>query len=308
MSAVSVVPAAVRLPRTVVVRRMLPVLLFLGAFLVLAFAFGSEARAAERDLPGVGAPGMSGSTEASGSTGASTPPGGGTAGAVEALDPAGTGSVRERAEAGAAATADSVRETADATRTAGATTRDAVRPVEERVDDLTAPVGDLLRDTTGGLPVPLPAGVPGAGDEVATGHQAPRDAPRTGARTGEDAARATAHRTAVPDVGPPVRQATPAPHPAWGTDAADERAAASDRVTGNGGRGHDGPFPGPFPHTPFGTVAQSTADNGTPRGGDEHAALPPAGAAHFGLLPGAVGADSSAPTRERYREVLEFPG
>ncbi|MFH8368545.1 hypothetical protein [Streptomyces sp. NPDC018031] len=290
MSVMSVVFSAVRLPRTAVGRRALMAGLFLGAFLVLGFVSGGSAQAAGRELPG-------------------TPEGGAVTTAAGALDPVTAGAARQRTETGAESSVDAVETTTEATteaaRTAGTTTRDTVRrPVEERVGDLTDPVDDLVRDTTGALPVPLPDVVPGAQDGTGAGDRESADRQRARVPSPESGGTAAGHRTTADHHAAATEQATPAP---TATRDAEQRATAATSAADGGSADH-GPVQGPFPGTPFGVVTHCTGDNGAPRGGDQHAALPPAGTACFGLVPGALGADDSAPTRERYREVLEFPG
>jgi hypothetical protein len=325
LSAAFALPAAVRLPRTVAARRALLAALFLGGFLALAFLFGGSAHAAERGELGGSVMGHQ-------------------AQASNLLDDtqavAKDNAEKDNAEQGATgkpatgkpvakhipakhipakAVPDKAVQTADtvahqAAHTATDTVRKTVepvrKPVERQARQVTDPVDDLVKDATGtDLPVRLSevgdAGVDALG--VASGAH--------GAAPGHGPAADDAHQNH-----PLPHHARPAAAP-MGPDAAASavvapRSTASHdhgqgpvvRAADGTDRGHGAPAPLPLPRSPLGTVTQCTGDSGAPRGGNTHAALPPSGAAHFGLAPGAVRADSSAPTRERYNEVLEFPG
>ncbi|MBL1095450.1 hypothetical protein [Streptomyces coffeae] len=289
MSAVFALPAAVRLPRTVAARRALMAAFFLGGFLALAFLFGGTAHAAEQAQP-VAPVHQAKSSSASG-----------------LLDPseAKADTARHHAERAGKHTRDQAAEAADATGDAVAEAARVREPVERQAHQVTDPVGDLVRDTGDSLPVDLPDLGVGSTGGAGSGGSAPGHGPGTDrAAQGDSAPRthSSAHTTAP--AGPLAASAVTFP-----SGTADDaghgpvvRAAAAAAQDGGA------PAPLPLPRSPFGTVSQYTGDSGTPRGGDTHAALPPSDADRFGLRPGAIRAESSAPTRERFNEVLEFPG
>ncbi|WP_346178300.1 hypothetical protein [Streptomyces cuspidosporus] len=269
-------PAAVRLPRTAAARRALLAALFLGGFLALAFLFGGSAHAAERTDAGAAAD---------------------RAGASGLLDPG-------RADDTVA------RHTKDATEAAQATddaVREAVRPVEEQTRQLTEPVTDLLGRTGDSLPVHLPAGaLGGAGGDTGPSGSAPAHQPSDSHRAKDDTASGSPAAHAAARMGPTApRSAVTAPRTAADHDRAPVVRGAHGPVQGEGA---PAPLPFPLPGSPVGTAALCTGDSGAPRGGDTHATLVPGGPAGHWLRPGAVRAESSAPTRERFNEVLEFPG
>ncbi|MCK7622938.1 hypothetical protein MUU72_07480 [Streptomyces sp. RS10V-4] len=294
MPAVFVLPAAVRLPRTVAARRALLAGLFLIGFVLLGFAFGTGAHAADRTPAG-------GHPAAPALTGADTP--------AHATAPQDTGPLPESGDTPArqgAADGTALTRRADA---AAATVEDAVRPAEQAaapvtgrltgpVDDVTGTVGRIggIGDRIGGaLPVHLPAGThpgrPGDGGTPAHGG-APGDA-----RPGQG--------TAVPGSGPS------APHlfrPAHCTSVVHHPAAAQPRPAAVTQRdaGHHG-LPGPCPQGPAAPAPHTAGDGHGPRGGDQHAAAT-ADLPRFRLLPGGVRTADGAPTRRRAEEILEFPG
>ncbi|MGV9852617.1 hypothetical protein ACWDWU_28155 [Streptomyces sp. NPDC003442] len=291
MSVASAMPVAVRLPRTVAARRALLAAFFLGGFLALAFLFGGSAHAAER----------SGQGEA---TGASID----RSHASRLLDPSGVERARQQVERHAPPV---VARTAD---TAEDVVRETVRPIQEPVEQqaqkITKPIGDLVDGATSGeLPVRLPE--VGIGDAIGVGPQ--DSAAHHGPAAGHHAAKAepvTVHKAApaAPEPMGPGAYAQPviAQHDAAVSHDGHGpvvRAAVS-------GTGPDGgaPAPLPLPRSPLGATSQCTGDSGASRGGNTQAALPPSGVSSFGLKPGTVRAESSAPTRERFNEVLEFPG
>ncbi|MDX3227458.1 hypothetical protein [Streptomyces sp. ME19-01-6] len=275
-------PVAVRLPRTAAARRALLAALFLGGFLALAFLFGGSAHAAERTDAG----GAADSSAASG-----------------LLDPGSADDTMARhkdAVGAAKATDDAALVTDDAVR-------EAVRPVGKQTRELTEPVTDLLDQTGRSLPVHLPSDVlGGAGDN--TGPSGSEPAQRTSdghwAKGGKAPGHPAAH--AASRIGPTAPwSAATAPR----TVADDDRAPVVRATHGPAqGDGVPAPLPFPLPGSPAGAVSQCTGDSGAPRGGDTHVALVPGGQASHWLRPGAVRAESSAPTRERFNEVLEFPG
>ncbi|MGD3106867.1 hypothetical protein [Streptomyces sp. YGL11-2] len=301
MSAVFAMPAAVRLPRTVVVRRALMAGLFLVGFLALGFTFGTGAHAADQ----VQADGRSGSQAL---TGASAP-GGAAAGATtpdRAAIRAGAAyhssglpsSQAALARQEATAEAQATRRTDTA---AGAVT-DVVRPADRVAQPVAGVVGAIkdiggLGDVVGGaLPVHLPFGeLPGRpGDGTTPGHGgAPSGALPAGAGsvvTGQAAG------------------AQPVIRPAHSAGGAHQAAAAPPRPVVHQQRdtGHHG-LPGQLPQGPVAPAAQSAGDGHGPRGGGQYAAFP-ADSPRFRLLPGGVRTADGAPTRRRAEEILEFPG
>lgn len=287
----SVTPAAVRLPRTVAVRRALLAGLFLIGFVLLGVAYGSGAHAADR-------------TPADGSPAAAALPGAPAPDRVTAARHTG------RLPDSGAALAD--RGTADGTAlarrtdTATAAVEGAVRPAEQAAapvtDRLDGPVtgaveeiGGIGKRVSGALPVHLPVGSrpgrPGDGGGPAHG-----GAPG-GAATGQGAAHA-GHGPSAPHLFRPAHCAYAAPHPA----ADRPHPVASEQRDA----GHHG-LPGQGPHGPAAPPAHSAGDGHGPRGGDQHAAVA-ANFPRFRLLPGGVRTADGAPTRRRAEDILEFPG
>lgn len=297
MSVVSAMPVTVRLPRTVAARRALLAALFLGGFLALAFLFGGSAHAAERSdqtgVTGVSADGADGVPAD-------------RSGVSRLLDPSRIDHARQQVEKHAPPAV--VR----TVHTAEDVVRETVRPIQEPVErgaqKITEPVGDLVGGATGDS---LPVGLPdvGLGAAIGLGPQVPVSdhGPAAEHHAAKDES-ATVHK-AAPATAAPMGPVTHAP---VGTT---HRAAAShtghdpvvQAVSGTGPEG-GAPAPLPLPRSPLGATSQCTGDSGAPRGGNTHAALPPSGVASFGLKPGTVRAESSTPTRERFNEVLEFPG
>lgn len=291
MSVVSAMPVTVRLPRTVAARRALLAALFLGGFLALAFLFGGSAHAAER-------------SEQDAATGASAD----RSTVSGLLDPSGVERARQQVERHAPPVVGRT------THTAQDVVRKTVRPIQEPVEreaqKITKPIDDLVGDATSGeLPVRLPD--VGIGDAI--GLDSPGSVADHGPAAEHHAAKAepvTVHKVA-PAAAAPIG-------PEAGTPAVTTHHAAAVSHAGHGpvvraaasGTGPDGgaPAPLPLPRSPLGATSQCTGDSGASRGGNTQAALPPSAAASFGLKPGTVRAESSAPTRERFNEVLEFPG
>ncbi|WFB08939.1 hypothetical protein LRS74_19265 [Streptomyces sp. LX-29] len=320
MSVAFTVSAAVRPSRTVAARRALLTVLLLGGFLALAFILGGSAQAAERgegtEVPvGAGRPSVSPApdTRASGVDhevdATETRDGAGDAAAVRrprSLSPV------KVVEATHRRTVERVESTAETVRAVETVLREAVRPVTEPVERIAAPVGEVVRDTTGALPAnPVGDVGPGAGE----------DARPVDPTTPDDVARPAADGRATPDVTASDRRAAgstdaanaPVSPSNWdvpvpSADVADDAPRPVARVADGRSRDGESPVPSRLPRAPYGTVSSSAGDGGAPRGGDAPAALPPSGVARFGLVPGAVSGDSSAPTRERYHEILEFPG
>jgi hypothetical protein len=181
--------------------------------------------------------------------------------------------------------------------------REATRPVP---DDVTGLTRQLIGAVAGPLPAgPLPAGqLPGPGGAAVPGNgPAAGPAPGYAPFTAEPAG-------GVPAMGPAHASA----------DAGLAAATGTGRYCG-GRSGHPGAAlpvsagspahsPGPGPVDPCEHrqgVVQHSGDTHTPRAGDQPAATSDDGAADaFGSAPGCPAAEP--PTRDRPRDVLEFPG
>jgi hypothetical protein len=328
----------VRLPRTAGARRALLALLFLGGFLALAVAFGGSAHAEAKSASGSVSGAASGSVLSH-----LTKHKGAHSGAVSQLLGDAEQSERpersrtpkdssdssdltrvtrrdgdsvadltrdERKVAGAAQSSDVTRLAQHATTSAAKAvtpvtceavhTGQVVRPVGKAVHGITGMVN--LRGITGRLGLSGHSGgqagqgaAPGAG--VPAGghtHTSPRD--RAGAGKGEHARGTSRFTVHTAPYGGPAGQ------------------AVAERGDGHGGEG--APAPGsPFDHMPA-ALASSTTTSGSmgdahgPRGGGPHQlAAFLTDMERFGpLQPGATHAADRTPTRERSRDVLEFPG
>ncbi|MFI1498489.1 hypothetical protein [Streptomyces platensis] len=286
MSAVFALPATVRLPRTVAVRRALLAGLFLVGFVALGFAFGPGAHADDRaqraDLPGAVAPARPAAE-------ASTP------------DRAATRDGASRLSGSRAAVTDRGEESgarfAERTHAASGAVAEAVRPAVEQTAPVTEPVSRAVReigDSAGAaLPVHLPSGehTEHPGDGGPHGHgRTPGEAPSAGSRTAATADRAAAAEAVqlLDDLHKPVSEGT------------------SATVHEQRDPGHDG-LPGQYPQGPVAPASHTAGDGHGPRGGDQYAAAP-ADPTRFRLLPGGVRTADGAPTRRRAEEILEFPG
>ncbi|MEV5598253.1 hypothetical protein [Streptomyces sp. NPDC052496] len=306
MSAVSALPAAVRLSRAAVVRRALLAGLFLAGFVALGFAFGGGAHAADRPA---GMEPQAGAVTATGPQ---------TSVKASATD-AGRG--LERGGATAADTVDTVAETP---------VGKAVQPVAERTapvagqatEPVTAPVRDVVREVrhaagADSLPVGLPGRIPGVdgngdGDgasEPGDGHDEQQPSQDSGQRPGTVTQHAGTGAGDRPDA---VRADTADCTPRWartgGLRDTSSRAAQRAGVPGEQqpGQGRGG-LPGPFPQGPAPSASHTAGDGHGPRGADQFAAVP-VHPAHFGLVPGGVLAAAEPPTRQRAADILEFPG
>ncbi|MCF3178265.1 hypothetical protein IPZ61_33835 [Streptomyces sioyaensis] len=297
MSAVLALPAAVRLPRTVAVRRALLAGLFLVGFAALGFAFGPGAHAADRtrtaDLPGVTAPAKS-PAEASTPDRAATRDGAADqtrradqlSGSGAALAPQGKGSEAkwaERAHDASAAVSGAVRPDAD--KAASATDR-VTRPVSRVVREIGDSAGAAL-------PVHLPSGEhtprPGDGGAQQHGRTPGGDRPADSCTAGATAHAGAARSAQLID--------------GLRTSAAEHPSAAVHEQRDPGRHG----LPGHSPQGPVAPASHNAGDGHGPRGGDQHAA-DPANSLRFRLIPGGVRTADGAPTRRRAEEILEFPG
>ncbi|MFE7317361.1 hypothetical protein ACFU7T_30310 [Streptomyces sp. NPDC057555] len=296
MSAVFVVPAAVRLPRTVAVRRALLAGLFLIGFVLLGAAFGSGAHAADRTP-------VDGHPAAPAPTGATAPD--------RSAAPRHSGRLPESADALAGAGASEGAGATRRTDAAASAVRGAVRPaeratapvtgrltdpVDDGVDGVVREIGGIGRTVGGTLPVHPPVGThPGQPGDGGT----PVHGGAPGGTPAGPGTAATGDRPVAPHL---IRSAHPgdAPHHA--------AAAAQPRPVAHAPRdaGHHG-LPGPGPQGPAAPPAHTAGDGHGPRGGDQHAAVP-ADSPCFGLRSGGVRTADGAPTRHRAEEILEFPG
>ncbi|MFI7101141.1 hypothetical protein ACIBK8_17425 [Streptomyces sp. NPDC050161] len=319
MSAVSVVPAAVRLPRTVAARRALLAGLFLIGFVAIGFAFGHGAHADDRTqhLTGAITPakltesaeGAASADDAASAEGAASPdkpsPEGRATPAHRASAPTveapaeATAPVRAATRAGAPVRhsrsgAALERQGAAAGKAAAGEIADVVRPAAEQAARVTEPLTGAVREVGGAagavLPLPCPPGThPGAPGDG--GRPQDGSAPHGGAPAG-------VHHTAGSDAAGTARSG------AAGTRApAAEQARSAVHEQGTPGR--DG-LPGPLPEAPVAPASQSAGAGHGPRG-DQHAVLP-ADITLVGLLPGGVRTADGAPTRHRAEDIIEFPG
>ncbi|MEV5121554.1 hypothetical protein AB0K49_01885 [Streptomyces decoyicus] len=292
MSAVLALPAAVRLPRTVAVRRALLAGLFLVGFVALGFAFGPGAHADDRtrtaDLPGA-------STPAGPAAEASTPDRAATRdGAANRLSGSGAAIERQGKASGA--------KLAERTHSASDAVAGAVRPAAEQVAPatgrITEPVSRVVREigesAGAGLPVHLPSGEhaerPGDGSTHPHG-RTPGEAQSAGQGTAATAGGAAAAQSS--HCAADVQES-----------AAGHRPAAVHEQQDPGH--HD--LPGQCPQAPMVPTSHTAAGDGHgPRGGDQHTTAP-VDPLRFRLLPGGVRTADGAPTRRRAEEILEFPG
>ncbi|MFG2290004.1 hypothetical protein ACGFOU_28510 [Streptomyces sp. NPDC048595] len=287
MSAVFALPAAVRLPRTVAVRRALLAGLFLVGFVALGFAFGPGAHADDRtDAPALTGAASPAPAEASLPDRAAT-----RAGAADRFSGSQTALERRGKATGA--------EIADGTHDASAAVTEAVESAAEQTAPVTGritqPVSRIVRevgDSAGA--VHLPAGEhanrPGDGAEQQHGRTPqgmhPSGQPRCDASADGGAANRLGHLS----------------------DGLHESAAGQSVTVVHEQRdpGHQG-LPGQLPQGQTAPASHTAGDGHGPRGGDQHAAAP-ADFMSLRLLPGGVRTADGAPTRMRAEEILEFPG
>ncbi|UQA93516.1 hypothetical protein [Streptomyces halobius] len=303
MSAVFAMPATLRLPRTVAVRRVLLAGLFLVGFAALGFAFGTGAHAEDR----------TGSTALTGASASDTTPETASAEAAApdetnlpdraatqdgATDPSAdrlSDSGAEFAQQREAARAEIVeREQSASTTLSGVLwpAADHLRPVTEPVTGAVEGIREVAGATLpGGLPSGEHAEQPGNGNGGTPEHgDAPNGAPQAGAQPAAN-----------------VECTSPAPSSRL-TDGLGTSAAEPFRPVAHEQRdqGHDG-LPDQSPQGPVAPASHSAGDGHGPRGGDQFAASL-ADPTRFRLLPGGVRTADGAPTRRRAEEILEFPG
>ncbi|MEV4679439.1 hypothetical protein [Streptomyces kurssanovii] len=317
------VPRALR--RTVAGSRMLRLLLLLGGVLTLGLLFCGPAEAAEPPAGDVTAEVQAGARTGNGADTAAVSrparagdtvtapvpsgPSAVTAGAAGPSTSAGTPSAVERAEQ--RASQELRRVAAGSLSAVGATgaghavetVREAARPVTDGVRRLAGP---LLGLVTGPLPdgrLPGPGGALPGGDGVA----APDDLPSrqyapggafTVAPAGTDPAAADASPSAAGPTGPVGTQ---------GPDCGDAHGVPSGAARTASAQS---PAPVPAPVDPCGDrpgAVHHSGETHTPRAGDQPAATSAGGSPDaFACGPGCPAAEP--PTRDRPRDILEFPG
>ncbi|MGW7357308.1 hypothetical protein ACWGI0_11930 [Streptomyces sp. NPDC054802] len=325
----------------------LRVLLILGGVLTLGLLFGAPAYAAEAGA-GAAAPARadvrpegsadasaesrSAGTQAQGQVSTET----GVSGSVES-ESAGPAARLDTDEPAAAGHADEPRRVADRSAPAVGTAtavppataagveptveavREATRPVP---DDVTGPTRQLIGAVAGPLPAaPLPSGpLPAGRLPVPGGVVVPGDGPAAGPAPGYAPFTTGPAPGYAPFTTEPGGSAL-AMRPAHASaDAGHAAAMGIGRYCGERS-GHPGaallasadspahsPVPGPVdPCEHRQGVVQHSGETHTPRAGDQPAATSDAGAADaFGSAPGCPAAEP--PTRDRPRDVLEFPG
>lgn len=294
--------------RAVAGRRVLQTVLFLGGLLALGFLYGGQAHAAQSPAVGINV-GAGAGTEVSAET--------------EARDSIDVSVTLPSAPAPAASSSDAAsapaeelqRATTDAVDSVRKVTTAATRPVEQAV---TEPVTDIVRHVAEPLtepltraldkviPVPLPQ--PGDGDieqEHTLRLHIDRSADGSADRTAANSPGKSADRAA--DSGHPVRMTTGPglQHRVAGHEYAYDRQRAVTRNTQSA--------PAQAPTKPIkpcdsthGTLQQSSETH-TQRKGDQAAAMF-AHSTPYALVSGAGCAATEPPTRERARDILEFPG
>ncbi|GGT12083.1 hypothetical protein GCM10010271_13680 [Streptomyces kurssanovii] len=320
------VPRALR--RAVAGSRMLRLLLLLGGVLTLGLLFCGPAQAAEPPAGDVTAEVQAGARTGSGADTAAVsrptragdtvtvpvpsgplPETAGSAGAAGPSTSAGTPAAVERAEQRvsqelrrvAAGSLSAVGATG--ARQAVETVREAARPVTDGVRRLAGP---LLGLVTGPLPdgrLPGPGGALPGGDGVA----APDDLPsRQYAPGGAFAAAPGGTDPAAGDASPSVAGPT-APVGTQGTDCGDAHGGHSGAARTASAQS---PAHVPAPVDPCGDrpgAVHHSGETHTPRAGDQPAATSAGGSTDaFACGPGCPAADP--PTRDRPRDILEFPG
>ncbi len=298
MSAAAAHPAAAALRvlrRAAGGRRLLRVLLFLGGLLTVGFLYGGQAHAADTPVPS-GREVQEAAVQEAQVHEASmrhVPVNAGGPSADTSVDPsAGTEAARKLR--------DSAQGVAQPAEQAAAR---ALRPVRTVAQSASSTVGDLARTLSGPLAEPLKPVVP---DELTPsgGDEDQSRTPRLSADRRPAAAVVSAPWSAVGT----ATSAAPAP---VGVQPADGGAYArvTDGLQGDTRHQRPVPVPAPAPDKPCGTAPgalQQTGDKHTPRTGEQ--ATTTAYGADLALVPGGGSAAAGAPTRERSRDILEFPG
>ncbi|MER5459259.1 hypothetical protein ABT010_00900 [Streptomyces sp. NPDC002668] len=280
-------------------RRALQVVLFLGGLMALGCLYGGQAHASEPA-------GMPEST-VSAETKVSVAPPPRPAAARELRRVAADSAGARRADTvDAAKSTESVRPGRPGRAAQPVqTVRRVVKPAADTVRGVVLPVarpltGALSETLNGLLPVPLPP--PGGDADQGLTPQYPADRP-----VGDSADRFTADNLA--EFAVPARwsgaTATTA-GPVGGYDGASGLRRAEVRYE----RPAPAPAPAQVPGKPCDSthgVLQQSGETHTPRTGDQHAATSVYGTP-FALVPGAGWVAAETPTRERPRDILEFPG
>lgn len=255
-------------------------MLFLGGLLTVGFLYGGQAHAAEVTDPVSASP-----VSADAETGVASPAGPAPAGELRRVAADSVNAVNSTVQP-----VEPVQSVRQAAKPAVDAVRHVVRPVLEPLP--------LPPTANGQLPVPLTPPV-GGGDEGRT-PQLPDDRP-----VDESAARPAAERPgglAVLDGSSGMAVTTF--QSAGGYDTAAGRQQAEVRYE------QPSPAPAQVPGKPCDSTQgalQQSSETHTQRKGDQHAATS-AYARPFALVPGAGWAAGDAPTRERARDILEFPG
>ncbi|MCF3124305.1 hypothetical protein IPZ68_32025 [Streptomyces arenae] len=307
VSAAVAVPsgAVVRFVRATAGRRALHVVLVLGGLIVLGLLFGGRAQAAD---------GLVGDGDAV--------PAGRTQPLKRATEPVSEPAATPVAESAAEPVARTVRHAAEPV------TEPAVRPaarpvVRPAVRPVVRPVRDVVNGVAGSLDkAPDPAGLlpdrgalPGSGDgdddgagrgsgaEPVPGHEEAKS-PGTAGKSG-DAASERERQDERRPVGP--RVVSTLASASWWADGQSVRHgdARGGPVAGEFGTGRPSL---PVPASPGRSVVNATAsDGGSSRHGDLHAAAF-GGRAPVRYLSGPGFGPDHAPTRDRHRDIPEFPG
>ncbi|WP_327325566.1 hypothetical protein OG735_26125 [Streptomyces sp. NBC_01210] len=283
-------------------QRALQVVLFLGGLMTLGLLYGGQAHAAD-------SAGMPESTVSAGTEVRVAPPTGpvparelrrvatdsadvGTTDAADTVDSAKSAQPVQPGRPGEAA--QPVQTVRHVVKQAADNVRDVVLPVAQ---PLTGPLTETLN---GLLPVPLPP--PGGDADQGLTPQLPVDRP-----VDDSADRFTVDNPAdSADPGPWSGTTATTVGPVGGYDRALGFRQAEFRYE----RPVTAPAPAQVPGKPCDSThgaLQQSGETHAPRKGDQHAATSPYGT-QFALVPGVAWAAAEAPTRERPRDILEFPG
>lgn len=289
MSAVSAVPAAVRLPRTVGGRRALLTVLFLGVLFALAFFFGGSAQAATHSTQsedGVAALKSGKDTDAPSDAHVTKQL------RSEPLDE----QYEKNRQKSSKTSGEAIGKVAEPVAESGVSTEKLTRPVNETISRVAENV--QIDKVTEGL-------LPQSGGEQT--HESGRGDQADHRGHGKNCDKTHAHHTGHGS----GRQITTLPAQVLPDDVPTHRMTSDN---GGHGGGHGLPAgPAPFQDSPCVLAGSSThsfgdGKNGPHFGADQLAAYV-TDMERFSLLrPGAVRADNGTATRERSTEILEFPG
>ncbi|WP_069814622.1 hypothetical protein [Streptomyces sp. TP-A0874] len=268
-------PATVRSPRSVAVRRALLVAVFLGGLLGLALLLADGAHAAQRTEPATD------SAQELFNPAEKTP--------QQSEQPVIEGDYDFSAPAGRGEVADAVE--------------GVVRPILRQSEAVTRPIAEIVDGNTGGV-LPLPGGGEAGGEDDSAEEGAGSQDERGGSEQAAD------DRDQRMVEAPTAEQARA---PIQCSDSQRKQPSQkSERAEPDGDPEQEqqpGPQPVQLPEGPYSaaTSVNSADGNNGPRGGESHAVLP-SGQPLFGLKAGAIRAVSASPTRDRSTEILEFPG